>query len=69
MEKAEDTKTLKSSFLQSLACRSKFFCKKSKKQILRDKLAARFEKELDIRSFVGVHTNLAILLSVLLSKE
>ena len=44
MEKAEDTMTLKSSFLQSLACRSRFFGKKSKKQIFRDKSAARFEK-------------------------
>ena len=29
----------------------------------------RFEEHLDIRSFVSIHTNLALLLSMLLTKE
>ena len=44
-------------------------CKKKKEMKLREKTAARFEEHLDIRSFVSVHTNLALLLSLLLSNE
>ena len=36
---------------------------------LREKAAARFEKNLDIRSFVAVHTDLALILDLLLSSE
>ena len=36
---------------------------------LRKKTAARFEEHLDVRSFVSVHTNLALLLSMLMSNE
>ena len=36
---------------------------------MRKKTATRFEEHLDIRSFVSVHTNLALLLSMLLSDE
>ena len=34
-----------------------------------EKIIQRFEETLDIRSFVSVRTNLAILLSLLMSKE
>ena len=36
---------------------------------MQEKISARFEETLDIRSFVSVRTNLAILLSLLMSKE
>ena len=36
---------------------------------LREKAAARFEDSLDIRSFVQVYTNLAMILDLLLTKE
>ena len=36
---------------------------------LREKAAARFEKKLDIRNFVAVHTNLALILNLFLTKE
>ena len=43
---------------------------KNKKEMkLRKRTAARFEENLDIRSFVSVRTNLALLLSLLLTNE
>ena len=36
---------------------------------LREKITKRFDDSLDIRSFVSVQTNLAILLNLLLTKE
>ena len=36
---------------------------------LREKASGRFEEYLDIRSFVSVQTNLALILSILLTKE
>ena len=36
---------------------------------LREKAAARFEDNLDIRSFVQVYTNLSLILDLLLTKE
>ena len=36
---------------------------------MRDKATRRYEKQLDIRSFATVETNLALLISLLLTKE
>ena len=60
---------MKSYFLRSL-----FFCfsscrKKSKKERLREKITERFEEKLDIRGFVNMHTNLALILSLMLTKD
>ena len=45
------------------------FCRKNREMRLREKIVQRFEDTLDIRSFVSVRTNLAILMSILLRKE
>ena len=64
----KSTKYLKAPYFESL-CHFSCLCKKRKEIKLRKKAAARFEELLDIRSFVSVHTNLALLLSMLLSNE
>ena len=48
-------------YLQSL-------CKRDKEMKLKQKAVSRFEEHLDIRSFLSVYTNLALLIKVLLSK-
>ena len=61
-------KLLKVPFFESL-CHFSLFCKKSREARLREKVVDRFDESLDIRSFVSVRTNLAILMSLLLKKE
>ena len=60
--------SIKASFLQTL-CHFGFLCKSNKNMRLREKAAARFEENLDIRRFVAVHTNLALILDLLLTKD
>ena len=60
---------LKGIMLRSLFCSVKKVCKQSKQLRLRKKALDRLENMLDIRSFFQVHTNLTILLQLLLSKE
>ena len=55
--------------LRSLFCHFGFLCKKSKRQKLQEKALSRFEDQLDIRSFVKVYTNLALLLPLLFTRE
>ena len=55
-----------SSYWQILCQR---FCSKNRKRRLEQKALARFNQQLDIRSLASVHQNLALLLSLLLSKE
>ena len=43
--------------------------RKDRKSRLKRKIETRFEKHLDIRSFINVHTNLALLLRALFTKE
>ena len=62
-------KRLKVSFFESLCCHLSMFCKKNREKRLREKIVQRFDDTLDIRSFVSVRTNLAILMSMLLGKE
>lgn len=69
MDIAKLTKTVKSKFLKSLACYISCFCKKNKEQRMREKITGHFEDKLDIRSFVSVNTNLALMLSLLFTKE
>lgn len=68
-----ESKVLKNAFkgimLRSFFCSVKKICKDSKQLRLRKKALDRLENMLDIRSFFKVHTNLAILLELLLSKE
>ena len=52
-----------------ILCQIGFLCKKSPEMRLREKAAARFEDSLDIRSFVQVYTNLAMVIDLLLTKE
>lgn len=44
-------------------------CGKSKDQKFRKLVATQYEKQLDIRSFIAVNTNLTLLISLLLSKQ
>ena len=44
-------------------------CKKDRKRKFTNKVIERFEKSLDIRSFVSVYTNLSLLLRVIFTKE
>ena len=59
---------LKVPFFESL-CHCGLLCGKNREMRLREKVANRFDDSLDIRSFVSVRTNLAILMSLLLKKE
>ena len=58
----------KLSFFKSLMYCS-LFCRKDKQIRVRENAMVRFEKPLDIRSFVGVHTNLVLLLNLVLTKQ
>ena len=44
-----------------------FICKKDKEARMRKKIIKRFDKTLDIRSFVAMYTNLSLLLKMLLT--
>ena len=44
-------------------------CKKDRKRKYTKRAVERFEKSLDIRSFVAVYTNLSLLLRVIFTKE
>ena len=46
-----------------------FFCKKDRKMKLIERMATRFEENLDIRSFVSVNTNMALTLNMLFTYE
>ena len=59
---------MKEAYLKSL-CYTRYFCKKDSEMKLREKAAERFEDLLDIRSFIGVYTNLTLLLSMILTDE
>ena len=59
---------LKVPLFESL-CHSSLLCGKNREMRLRERVAKRFDDSLDIRSFVSVRTNLAILMSLLLKKE
>ena len=63
------TKNIKTQFVRSLTCRFSCLCKKNREERMREKISEHFDDKLDIRSFVSVHTNLALLLSLLLNKE
>ena len=65
---AKASQVNKTSMLKSL-CYFTSLCGKDKELRFREKSVKRFEKHLDIRSFVGVHTNLALALSLLFTKE
>ena len=67
-EETKLSKLLKVPFFESL-CNSSLLCGKNREMRLRDKVVSRFDESLDIRSFVSVRTNLAILMSLLLKKE
>ena len=59
--------TVKNAF--SLFFRKMCFRPKDREMRAREKVNARFEKNLDIRSFVTVYTNLSLLIRVLLTKK
>ena len=63
------TKNMKAQFLRSLICHFSCLCKKSREKRIREKISSRFDDKLDIRSFVSVHTSLALLLGLMLTKE
>ena len=67
------TYLLRISFLESLSCRTFCFsglCSRSRrKERLREIVSQSFEEKLDVRSFVSVHKNLALLMSLLLTPE
>ena len=67
-EETKLNKLLKVPFFESLYSSCLFF-KKNREARLREKVVNRFDDSLDIRSFVSVGTNLAILMSLLLKKE
>ena len=46
-----------------------FICKKDKERRMRKKIIERFDKTLDIRSFVAVYTNLTLLIQLLLTQN
>ena len=58
---------LKTSFWETL-CHVSRLCGKNRRVQLRDKATGRYEKQLDICSFATVETNLALLISLLLTK-
>ena len=57
------------SLWKTLCCHISFFCKQDRESRIRQKAYETFDGQLDVRSFVSVNTNLAILLWLLLSKE
>ena len=60
----------KLSFCDSICGSVKFLCReRSKKQRLKKKTTELFENQLDIRSFVSVQKNLALLIWLMLTKE
>ena len=63
------TKNMKAQFIRSLICHFSCLCKKSREERIREKISEHFDDKLDIRSFVSVHTNLALLLGLMLNKE
>ena len=63
------TKNMKALFIRSLICHFSCLCKKSREERIREKISEHFDDKLDIRSFVSVHTNLALLLGLMLNKE
>ena len=67
-QESKKSATSRASFSEIL-CHIGFLCKKSREMRLREKAAARFEDSLDIRSFVQVYTNLAMIIDLLLTKE
>ena len=46
-----------------------FVCKKDKERRMRKKIIERFDKTLDIRSFVAVYTNLSLILQLFLTQK
>ena len=67
-ERAKHSTLLKVSFFESL-CHTGLLCGKNREVRLRKKVLSRFDESLDIRSFVSVRTNLAIMMNLLLKKE
>ena len=61
-------KKVKNSFWETL-CHFKRICGKNRQVKLRKKAADRLTKHLDIRSFASVETNVALLLSLLLTDK
>ena len=59
----------KQSMITSLCCRVKYICKKDRHYRLRKKAFNRLDKMLDIRAFFKMQTNLALLISLLMTKE
>ena len=58
----------KLSFLKSLLYFG-FACRKDKQLQMKEKAMARFERPLDIRSFVSMYTNLSLLLKVIFTEQ
>ena len=69
MNAREVKQPFKGTVIRSLLCKSKKMCKQDKKLRLRTKALERLDKMLDIRQLVRVHTNLAVLIGLLFSKE
>ena len=67
-KEAKASQVLNTSMLK-LLCYFTSLCGKDKELRFREKAVKHFEKHLDIRSFVGVPTNLALALSLLFTKE
>ena len=59
----------KNSFMSTFCFHSSIICKKDRQYRLRKKALERVESKLDIRSFFKVHTNLALLLKLLLTEQ
>ena len=66
--KDSNAEPYKVSFLKAL-CYIGLLCKKDRKMKLEERAAARFEENLDIRSFISVYTNMTLALNLLFSKE
>ena len=68
-DEINQTRWLKPSFFKNFLCFTSHFCKKDRETKLRRKAVVRFENQLDIRSFINVRTNLALLFEFLLTKK
>ena len=68
IDSAKRTSTLQVSLFMVI-CYSKFCCRRNSKYRLLNKANNRYEDILDIRSFVKVHINLSLLISMLLTKQ